>query len=553
MSTRSSRSSDFSNGSKTFPSSSLSGNTRARKGQTNNNFTSSDSSSSFDHPTGKRRRATSPPSTSSLYNKTRNAPAAPSSRNATPTKRSKSERKLASPYKRIPTIPIECTRCHHLFLDPARLSLHTSRKPVYCQPVSSSKLSSSLSSGDKNQEETSNDPTRFSCFNLDSQVLKNDFTVHANEILDLRMIHEEVELRHEFGTFRPVFTHQLFTDEEIIGYKKPSLTLYFTSGALYTYMKVDYEEKLPGAVDIEQIVAKKLLAGFTNDLQQFHSHVNDPFIPPGNKVLEYDVPSVETPASRDTVTFEVYHGSFDTPGLREFHERLQVFLLFFIDRSSYINDQDSVWELLLLFEKRTNKATEEVKYNAVGYMTLYKFLQYQPGDSQPAWRLRISQILILPPYQRQGHGQQLLQFVYNEAEKRKFAEVNIEDPSPVFQFLRDLFDVTAARRYGFYPKDSQELEEWDKQYGEKVRKALRITPQQARRIYEILKLNSIDLKNNKAYTAYRLEVKKRLFVENEEILGVSVANEEERKEKLQEIYRELETHYMGVIRKARLH
>jgi hypothetical protein len=37
--------------------------------------------------------------------------------------------------------------------------------------------------------------------------------------------------------------------------------------------------------------------------------------------------------------------------MRSFHERLQFFLLFYIDRSSFINDQDTIWEILLLVKK----------------------------------------------------------------------------------------------------------------------------------------------------------------------------------------------------------
>ncbi len=71
------------------------------------------------------------------------------------------------------------------------------------------------------------------------------------------------------------------------------------------------------------------------------------------------------------------------------------------------------------FERRPPRSgSSSPTYHIVGYTTLYKFLLYPSS-----WRLRISQIMILPPYQRVGHGQQLLQWVYGEAERREFAEV----------------------------------------------------------------------------------------------------------------------------------
>ena len=152
-------------------------------------------------------------------------------------------------------------------------------------------------------------------------------------------------------------------------------------------------------------------------------------------MAEYTIPSVDH-SFKETISYEVYRGSFSDPLMRAYHARLQFFLLFFIDRSSYINDSDPVWEVILLFQKRITVLPGAGKgaaaagsngtvttYHVVGYTTLYKFLAY-PSD----WKMRLSQILILPPYQRSGHGQKLLQLVYAEAEKRGMIEVNIEDP-----------------------------------------------------------------------------------------------------------------------------
>ena len=101
------------------------------------------------------------------------------------------------------------------------------------------------------------------------------------------------------------------------------------------------------------------------------------------KVCEYIVPSVDS--SKDAVVYEIYKGSFSSPGMKAYHARLQFFLLFFIDRSSFINDSDLLWEVLLLMERRVARHSSAVSYAVVGYTTLYKFLSY-PSD----WRLRLS-------------------------------------------------------------------------------------------------------------------------------------------------------------------
>jgi GNAT superfamily N-acetyltransferase len=120
-----------------------------------------------------------------------------------------------------------------------------------------------------------------------------------------------------------------------------------------------------------------------------------------------------------------------------------------------------VWEILLLVEKKVCVQSSapafllhlSMRYpvqakgiwNLVGYTTLYvsalvhcipqfwlchsyKFLAFPSMN----WRMRVSQILIMPPFQRKGHGQQMLQAVYNIAETKKYLEVTVEVPIPFF-------------------------------------------------------------------------------------------------------------------------
>merc|ERR1719510_389165 len=73
-------------------------------------------------------------------------------------------------------------------------------------------------------------------------------------------------------------------------------------------------------------------------------------------------------------------------------------------------------------------------------------------DKSQDWlrRLRISQILIFPPYQRLGHGKECVKVAYQVAKDRKYLEVNVEDPSEGCSFLRDLIDCEACIEHGFF-------------------------------------------------------------------------------------------------------
>lgn len=71
-----------------------------------------------------------------------------------------------------------------------------------------------------------------------------------------------------------------------------------------------------------------------------------------------------------------------------------------------------------------------------GYMTLFTFNNPIFGA-----KLRICQALLLPPFQQRGLGLVLLQQCYRIGMEREgVAEINVEDPAPVFKRLRDKND-----------------------------------------------------------------------------------------------------------------
>jgi len=175
------------------------------------------------------------------------------------------------------------------------------------------------------------------------------------------------------------------------------------------------------------------------------------FKPVGEKIHEYTRPGPLTAKENQNSKFEIYLADFKTPGMREHHKQMQLFLLFLIEASSYIDDTDELWQVMTLYEKRKvstgNKRVGQFQYFFVGYVTLYNFLAFPELKK----KLRVSQFIILPPYQRRGHGQELLRQIYEIARNEEsFIETNVEDPSPSFQFMRDLIDLQDCLSFGFY-------------------------------------------------------------------------------------------------------
>ena len=62
-------------------------------------------------------------------------------------------------------------------------------------------------------------------------------------------------------------------------------------------------------------------------------------------------------------------------------------------------EDEDAWEFITLFERRKRPNSDIYTYHFVGYVSVYPFWSY-PDQV----RLRLSQFVILPPYQEQGHG-----------------------------------------------------------------------------------------------------------------------------------------------------
>lgn len=94
--------------------------------------------------------------------------------------------------------------------------------------------------------------------------------------------------------------------------------------------------------------------------------------------------------------------------------------------------------------------------------------------------------------------------------------------------------------------------DWSDSEAERLRTTLKITKCQVHRVFEILRLASIDPKNDTEMKSFRLFVKKRLMKSNKEELAIFHNDSEGRKKMLQEMYDELEGKYKDILRKARL-
>ncbi|KAI8924065.1 acyl-CoA N-acyltransferase [Entophlyctis helioformis] len=344
--------------------------------------------------------------------------------------------------------------------------------------------------------------------------------------------------------FHPLYSYPVFGDEEqVFGFKNLKIKLHYTSGSLYAYLGFTYSSRIgegpskriaPGVQpqDVVGMISEKLaMTGVTNNYDEFLGRVKadeQTFTPMGQKVHEYSV---------DDEIYELYECTFETPKFKDYHRRLQTFLLWFIEGASFLHEDDLYWRFLLLFKKETGASGKQV-YRIVGYMSYYPFFHF-PDQK----RMRISQFIILPPYQKQGHGRSL----YTSAYKRFVADkdvidITVEDPNDGFQDLRDRCDVEhliseKALAGLTAPLTRSQISAMQKQF--------KLCRRQADRCAEILMLDRAKRMDARAMRQYRLFVKARIYRQNREVLeGMEF---DERLDKLHSTYLGLVEDYQDVL------
>ena len=125
------------------------------------------------------------------------------------------------------------------------------------------------------------------------------------------------------------------------------------------------------------------------------------------------------------------------PEIYPWHARFEPMILFYIDGASAVDSEDTRWLLFAVIRTRADDA-DDASWSLVSFATVYEFFVY-PSST----RARLSQIVVLPPFQRAGLGSKMLGAVREYCVANGFADFTVEDPTPQLQRLRDAADVRA--------------------------------------------------------------------------------------------------------------
>ncbi|XP_068232227.1 histone acetyltransferase type B catalytic subunit-like [Palaemon carinicauda] len=180
------------------------------------------------------------------------------------------------------------------------------------------------------------------------------FVIDSNEALQFKLVRTEADLENEETTFNPEMSHQVYGDsEQIFGYSGLRIKLYYTACRLTTYLAHSYTDKVNperyDGVQADEVIkplAERLQPGYLTNVDDFIAALKkDAAFKPYGKMLRQFTVDMEDGEEK---TFEVYFCDISEPGFLEYHERMQPFILWYIDAASYIDVDDDRWRFIVV-------------------------------------------------------------------------------------------------------------------------------------------------------------------------------------------------------------
>ncbi|KAF4121234.1 histone acetyltransferase 1 [Geosmithia morbida] len=310
-----------------------------------------------------------------------------------------------------------------------------------------------------------------------------EWFTHSNDALNISLVAPSKSGLQSVAAFHPNFTYPIFGDEErIFGYQGLKINLRYRANDMRPHLKVSYSKKFKPVGDNEPTDIAAILkegnhlpkvafvkeSDFEDSSKQL---AENNWTPPGALHDSFKGP--------DGFEYEIWKGDLTDPAIKQLNSRVQIMVPLFIEGGSYIGqdpDSDSSeqnitdanrWTLFFLYRKdklSEGDGAQGSSYVFVGYSTVYRFYWFQTltppaspaGDGGDSWELpkgdlnlaelpcrsRLSQFVILPPFQGKGHGANLYKSIFSHYHKHaQTQEFTVEDPNEAFDDLRDICDM----------------------------------------------------------------------------------------------------------------
>jgi histone acetyltransferase 1 len=325
-------------------------------------------------------------------------------------------------------------------------------------------------------------------------------------------------------TFHPKHTYSIFGDsEEIFGYKDLEINLRYNASDMRPNLSFSYSKKFPTVGETEATDVEGALREFLpdvafqkeNDFDTAIKNVPVDWTPPGEVITKFTTRGTD---------YEVWKANLADPAVKQLVKRIQILVPFYIEGGTLIDvdgsDADR-WTVFFLYEKKSAGDDGTNPYVFVGYCTVYRFFVLLPNKTVPTaspseevvekaaegqdfdlsqlpCRTRISQFVIIPPFQGRGLGPKLYRAIFDEyIAHPQTVEITVEDPNEAFDDMRDVADLHYLRSLPEFralrlntdlviPKTGPSPDNIvDKQACEAVRAKAKMAPRQFARVLEM--------------------------------------------------------------------
>ncbi|CRK30546.1 hypothetical protein BN1708_005187 [Verticillium longisporum] len=436
---------------------------------------------------------------------------------------------------------------------------------------------------------------------------EGEWSANANDALNIGLVRPTDAGLKAIATFNPRFTYPIFGNEEqIFGYKGLKINLRYSANDMRPHVQITSKEKFKAIgdtepTDIRAVLQEHLPSIAFSSVKDFEASVQKTtkeWKPPGE---------LHTSFETQDGTYEIRKGSLTDPAIHQLITRVEIFVPLFIEGGSYIaRDPEAAdpwkvpedaarWTVFLLYRKQpVADDAAQSPYTFVGYSTIYRFFYFQapspPASPAADWELpkgdfeitdlpcrtRLSQFVILPPFQGKGIGARLYKSIFEYYLANPLAmELTVEDPNEAFDDMRDLSDLTYLRTVPEFaqvrvntdinvPDDSSKAvprDIVDSDLLDKLRRKTKIAPRQFARLIEMHTMSQLPASvqpsfgvDKKAkptraeahqYRLWRMFAKQRVYRQNKDILGQ--IDLPERREKLNEALGSVELEYARLL------
>ncbi|KAJ6763222.1 HISTONE ACETYLTRANSFERASE TYPE B CATALYTIC SUBUNIT [Salix purpurea] len=263
-----------------------------------------------------------------------------------------------------------------------------------------------------------------------------DDGIEANQCILIYLVSskEEVGASHSFR-ISPVDLNSFFDEDgKIYGYNGLKITIWVSSISFHAFADIKFQSTSDGGKGItdlksslQRIFADTLRVILLDPLSQMERYCNTK--PPMDMLI---LNSHLGTAASDVEVVRMVIGNTAAGHL---YSRLVPLVLLLIDGSNPIDVEDPGWELYVLVQKKSDEQGDG-QHKLLGFTAVYRFYHYPDST-----RLRLSQILVLPPYQHKGYGGHLVEVLSNVAILEDVYDLTVEEPLDYFQHVRTSVDI----------------------------------------------------------------------------------------------------------------